>query len=118
MHSLSHYRFAFCYENFAGSEGYISEKVFDALAAGTVPLCHGDKQLKRLIPPECAVHRDDYSSERALLSDLLSWDEARWRSCRDAGQAFLRSDAIIPFTAEAYAQEMLRILVAAVAARS
>ena len=116
LHSLSHYRFAFCYENFAGSEGSISEKVFDALAAGTVPLCHGDRHLRRWIPASCAVFRDDYSSDRELLRDLLRWDEARWRACRDAGQAFLRSDGAAPFLANAYAEDVLRGLRGAVEA--
>jgi hypothetical protein len=113
LHTLCHYRYAFCYENYAGDEGYISEKIFDALAAGTVPLCLGDRSLRRWIPSDCAVFREDYSSDRALLEDLLSWDEDRWQACREAGQRFLHSDLITPFLAEAYASQVLQGLKAA-----
>jgi hypothetical protein len=108
--TLCNYRFTFCYENFVGNENYISEKVFDALAAGTVPLCLGDQKLKQWIPSDCAVFRDDYSSDQALLKDLLSWSEARWSAFRDAGQAFLYSDRIRPFLSDAYAEEVLSSL--------
>ncbi|MFM6172317.1 MAG: glycosyltransferase family 10 domain-containing protein [Sphaerospermopsis kisseleviana] len=112
--SLCNYKFAFCYENYAGSEGYISEKIFDALAAGTVPLCHGDTSLKRIIPSSCVIFRDDYSSDRAMLSDLLGWDESRWLSYYHAGQEYLHSDALKPFLPEAYATNVLRLLLSLV----
>jgi hypothetical protein len=111
LHTLCHYRFAFCYENFEGNEGYISEKIFDALAAGTVPLCLGDSHLKSWIPNDCAVFRSDYSSDQALLEDLLNWDEARWSACRQAGQSFLYSDRIQPFLPHAYAEKVLEGLI-------
>lgn len=113
--TLCHYRFAFCYENYSGDEGYISEKIFDALAAGTVPLCLGDRHLKDWIPSDCAVFRENYRSERAMLQDLLNWDEQRWQACREAGQQFLHSQRIAPFLADAYAEQVLQGLKAVVA---
>lgn len=107
LQTLCKYRFAFCYENYSGDEGYISEKIFDALAAGTVPLCLGDRNLKRWIPGECAVFRDDYSSDKALLGDLLNWDEARWKDCRQAGQDFLHSKLFRPYLPVIFAEKVL-----------
>jgi hypothetical protein len=109
--TLCHYRFAFCYENYEGHEGYISVKIFDALAAGTVPLCLGGRHLKRWIPSDCAVFRSDYPSDQALLEDLLSWDEARWLVCREAGQAFLHSERIKHFLPHTFAEEVLEGLI-------
>jgi hypothetical protein len=108
---LANYKFAFCYENYEGNEMYVSEKIFDALAAGTVPLCLGDRKLQRWIPRECAVFRSDYPSDKDLLDDLLSWDEARWTSYRQAGQKFLHSERMKPFLPDTYAKEVLEGLI-------
>jgi len=44
---LSQYRFAVCFENVAtrASEGYVTEKVTDAMASGCVPLYWGDHRI-------------------------------------------------------------------------
>jgi len=105
--TLCRYKFTFCYENFEGDEGYISEKIFDALAAGSVPLCLGDRNLKRWIPANCAVFRGDYPNDRAMLIDLLDWSEDRWMAYRNAGQEFLYSDKAKPFLPDAFADGIL-----------
>ena len=38
---LRHFRFSICPEN-TDAPGYVTEKVFDAIAAGTIPVYHGD----------------------------------------------------------------------------
>lgn len=109
--TLCHYRFTFCCENHEGYEGYFPEQILYALAAGTVLLCLGDRKLKRWIPSDCAVFRSDYPSVQALFEDLLSWDEARWWSCRQAGQAFLHSERIKRFLPHTFAEEVLEGLI-------
>lgn len=107
LSTLCNYKFAFCYENYSGDEGYISEKIFDSLAAGSIPLCLGDRKLKQWIPSDCAVFRDDYSSDLELLKDISRWSEDRWYSYRDAGQAFLHSERVTPFLPATFAQVVL-----------
>jgi hypothetical protein len=61
-----HYNYIFCCENYAGSEGYISEKIFDALAAGSLPLCLGESRLRQWFPLGCVVFNADYRSDHAM----------------------------------------------------
>ena len=38
LETLKHYRFSICYENMRDVHGYITEKIFDSFAAGTIPI--------------------------------------------------------------------------------
>jgi hypothetical protein len=45
LKTLSNYRFSFCYENLLNDYGYVTEKIFDSLFAGTIPIYMGYKNL-------------------------------------------------------------------------
>ena len=46
--TISRYKFNFCLENFYGFRGYITEKIFDAMLAGTVPVYYGDPEIRKI----------------------------------------------------------------------
>ena len=56
-------------------EGYVTEKPFDALIAGTVPVYLGDaSHLKRLLPhPKAAIFIADYKGNMQALADYLNY---------------------------------------------
>jgi hypothetical protein len=110
LDTLCHYKYTFCYENYSGNEGYISEKIFDALAAGSVPLCLGDRRLKQWFPAGSVVFREDFASDEAMIRDLLNWDESKWLSYYNAGQAFIRSDRFKRFLPDTFARRVIDVL--------
>jgi glycosyl transferase family 10 (putative fucosyltransferase) len=104
------YRFVMAYENFLGERGYISEKIFDAFQAGSVPVYLGEKRIAEFVPREAFVDARNFSTRRELLAYLQSCPEPEWREMRDAGQKFLRSAAFQSFTDETFAEQMTHVL--------
>jgi len=104
------YRFVMAYENFRGWRGYISEKIFDALQAGSVPVYLGEERIAEFVPREAFVDPRNFRTHRELLEYLQSCPEAEWREMRQAGQEFLGSPAFRSFTDEAFAERMTEVL--------
>jgi len=63
---LKNYRFTLCYENSSDQNGYITEKIFDCFAAGSVPIYWGAPNVQDYIPKECFIDRRAF----ATLNDL------------------------------------------------
>ena len=93
-----------------GELGYISEKLFDALMAGTVPVYLGEKNITKFVPSECFVNASQFGSHQDLLLYLRDCSEYEWRQMRDAGLDFLESKNMHPFTDEYYANQMVSVL--------
>ena len=110
-HELStEYRFVVTYENFRGSHGYISEKIFDALQAGSVPVYLGEARIAEFVPREAFIDARNFHSRRELLRYLQSCPEREWEAMREAGQKFLDSAAFRSFTDDAFAERMTDVL--------
>jgi hypothetical protein len=110
-HELSaEYRFVVAYENFRGRRGYISEKIFDALQAGSVPVYLGEERIAEFVPREAFVDARNFPTLRELLAYLQSCPEPEWGEMRQAGQEFLHSAAFRSFTDEAFAERMTDVL--------
>jgi len=110
-HELSaEYRFVMAYENFRGRRGYISEKIFDAMQAGSVPVYLGEERIADFVPREAFIDARNFRTRGELLSYLQSCPEPEWRQMREAGQNLLRSAAFQSFTDEAFAERMTDVL--------
>lgn len=77
---LGMYRFALAFENTIARD-YVSEKVFDALAADTLPIYYGTRDVYKLLPcTHCIIHVFDFTSPHELavyLHELLE-DHAKY----------------------------------------
>ncbi|OOG63060.1 hypothetical protein B0E45_29625 [Sinorhizobium sp. A49] len=97
---MSGYRFNLCYENARCSRGYITEKIFDALRAGCVPVYWGAPDIEERIPPEAFVDRRQFPSDTELLDFIRNINERQWQRYMDAGQHFLQSEAYKKYTSD------------------
>lgn len=88
-----HYRFGLCFENMRDEPGYITEKIFDCLRSGCVPVYYGAPEIAERVPAAAFINLRDYASIEATLGALPLISEVRWREMREAGQAFLHSSA-------------------------
>lgn len=87
---LSQYNFALCFENMA-MKSYITEKIFDCLYAGTIPLYLGATDIADLIPEDAYIDCRRFASWRELYDKVIAMTEAEIRAMREAGRAFIRS---------------------------
>lgn len=89
---LSRYYFSLCFENMA-MKGYVTEKIFDCLYAGTIPLYWGAKDISNLIPSDVYVDCRHFGSWEEMSEKIMSLPHNKLVSIRDAGREFIQSDA-------------------------
>jgi alpha(1,3/1,4) fucosyltransferase len=107
---LSRYRFTFCFENFASDVGYVSEKIFDALYSGSVPVYRGDKNIKKYVFPDSFIDASDFESYMELFQFLSSMGEKQWSAYREAALRYFESEEMKQFLPEAYGQYFVNAL--------
>lgn len=61
---------------------YITEKVWDALWEGSVPVYFGPKEIKDMVPPGSIIYWGDYETPEALADYLLSFDAEKLAEAR------------------------------------
>lgn len=89
---LQKYKFCLALENEAETQGWISEKLFDCLCTGTVPVYFGAKNITNEVPQTCFIDYREYSSFKKLEHYLRDMTEQTWLNYQRAGQEFIRSD--------------------------
>jgi hypothetical protein len=99
--TLSRYKFALCFENTA-LRGYVTEKIFDCIFAGTVPIYMGAPDIAEHVPAEAFIDLRRFASYADLKKYLVSLDDAEWERMREAGRDFVASDAFHPFSSQAF----------------
>jgi len=88
---LSNYRFTLTLENFV-YPGYVTEKIFDALASGSIPVYQGAPDIEAFIPREAFIDLRGFSSLASLEDFLDNLSEADRERILEAGQNFLASN--------------------------
>ena len=90
IETLSQYRFCLCFENMA-MKGYVTEKIFDCLYAGTIPLYLGAKDIESLIPRDAYVDCRQFGSWTEMRDTVMKMGVPEIQAMREAGRAFLES---------------------------
>ena len=94
--TLSAYTFCLCLENMR-MDGYVTEKIFDCLYAGTIPLYLGAEDITTYIPEEAFIDCRKFDRWDTLLDYVQSMSAASIGLMREAGRAFMESDKILPY---------------------
>ncbi len=89
---LKNYRFTLCYEDMGGVKGYITEKIFDAFATGSVPIYLGATNVTDYIPKECFIDRRDFASDDELYAFIESMDKPTYENYLAHIRTYLSSD--------------------------
>lgn len=100
--TLSRYDFILCFEN-TRLPGWLTEKFFENLRVGTIPIYWGATDIQSLVPPDCFIDMRQFAGYPELLSFLKSLDRKAIMRYREAGRAFLESPAFEPFSQETFA---------------
>ena len=69
LDTIGRYHFCCAFEN-ATTPDYVTEKVFDALLAGTVPIYRGTRDISAFVPPGSYIDAADFPSAGALADHL------------------------------------------------
>jgi hypothetical protein len=93
---LQNYEFCLCFENMS-MDGYITEKMFDCLYVGTIPLYVGPPDIFKYIPEDVFVDCRKYSSWKEMWEDVSSMSPEEIETMKFAGRNFLKSDEASKF---------------------
>lgn len=101
---LQRYKFCFCIENSSHTPGYITEKIFDCLRAGCIPIYQGSEPLDHYIPADCYVNPSHFASFDELIAFLRQFTEKDYAQFLQARDAFLISDQAFYFSCEYFCE--------------
>ncbi len=88
---LQNYDFCLCFENMK-MDGYITEKIFDCIYAGTIPLYLGAPDVLDYVPADVFVDCRAYPTWDAMWDAVAAMSEADIEAMRLAGKRFLQSE--------------------------
>ncbi|OGC94445.1 MAG: hypothetical protein A2W25_08730 [candidate division Zixibacteria bacterium RBG_16_53_22] len=106
---MAKFRFALCFENCA-FPGYVTEKIFDCLLAGCVPVYFGAPDITDFIPKECFIDFRDFRDFGELEKALREFPEHEWDAKRQAIREFLSSNMFRSHRQESFASELAQCL--------
>ncbi len=109
--TMSGYKFAICYENARDIPGYITEKIFDCFFAGCVPIYLGAPNITDYIPANTFIDKRNFKTYDDLYSYIKNMSETEYIDFLDAIKNFVLSEKIYPFSAECFAETLLREII-------
>lgn len=107
---LRKYKFSICYEN-ARFPGYITEKIFDALFAGCIPIYLGAPDVTDPIPADVFIDKRQFKNYADLYDYLHNMPEPEYLGYRQAIDQFLSGPGIRPFSAEQFADTVIQHII-------
>lgn len=95
---LRNYKFAIIFENSNNEPGGVTEKIFDAMASGCVPIYWGAPDVFKYIPENCFIDYTKFKSNLELIKYLSEVNEIEYKCYQDNIRNFLISPNYATFT--------------------
>lgn len=105
-----YYRFGLCYENTRDEPGYVTEKIFDCMRAGCVPIYWGAPNISDYVDAEAFIDRRKFQSNAELADFLLAMTERDFMRYRQAIREYLNSEQFTKFLPPAFAENIIQVL--------
>lgn len=100
---LENYKFSICYENVMGINGYITEKIFDSMMSGCIPIYLGAPNIDSYVPQECFIDRSRFKSANDLYTHLINLSENEYENYLEAIKNYLGGEEINKFSCSYFA---------------
>lgn len=104
---LQRYKFAISYENARDINGYITEKIFDCLFAGCVPVYLGAPDIADYIPEDAFIDRNKFGSYKDLYNYMKMMSDNIYMQYLDNIRYIINHDKLYPFSAEGFADNLI-----------
>jgi hypothetical protein len=100
-------RFSYCYENSRDLSNYITEKIFDSLVNGCVPIYWGADNVLDHIPSDCFIDRREFNDTTQVHQFLLSIGVTGFAQYQHNIRKFLQTDRARKFSSERFAMQVV-----------
>ena len=104
--AMSRYRFAICYENMI-LDGWITEKLFDCLYSGVVPIYLGAPDVGDAVDPNCYIDARRFANYGEMQRYLDGLTEVEYEGMRVAGRDYLASAQFREFSPDGFADRFI-----------
>jgi glycosyltransferase involved in cell wall biosynthesis len=104
--AMSRYRFAICYENMV-LDGWVTEKLFDCLYAGVVPIYLGAPDIDDAVDPDCYIDARRFANYDEMQRYLDSLTDSDYERYRVAGREYLSSAKFRQFSPDGFADRFI-----------
>lgn len=105
----SHYKFSFCLENERFVKSNITEKIFDAMIVGTVPVYEGMDDIEDFVPANCFIKYSRFSSIEDCVEYLKNMSEEEYLRYKENIKRYICSDETRKmFSAENMRDQIIR----------
>lgn len=108
---LEQYKFSLAYENVKDVSGYISEKIFDCLNSGTIPIYWGANDILEYIPKNCFIDRRDFSSLESLFDFMKNMPDDEYLEYQNNIEKYLLSEDVKKLSCEQYAKTIFDTII-------
>ena len=107
LNTLEDYKFCFCLENQSGTQGYITEKIFDSFFAGCIPVYEGPDNIEHYIPSDCFIYFRSFDNIRDCNLYLTSLSQKQIDQFHLNAIKFLQSSAGQTFSSDYFARNIV-----------
>jgi hypothetical protein len=87
--------------------GYITEKIFDCLAAGVIPVYWGAHNITDFVPANCFIDRRLFSSNEEVYQFLKAMTKDEYNGYLERIATYLKSDEAKLFSADSFLETSL-----------
>jgi hypothetical protein len=109
--TLKNYKFAFCYENMRNQVGYITERLFDAMFAGCVPIYWGADNIADYVPEECYIKRSEFATNEDMYRFIKQVDRKTYEEYQACARDYLSSSKYQEhFSPRCFSRDILKVL--------
>lgn len=100
----SNHKFALCFENMAGSKGYITEKIIDCFRYGVVPIYWGATNIDNYVPEGSYIDYREIGDPKELHRKISSMEKEEYMKMLREGERF--NSERVSFTSEKYCKKI------------
>lgn len=104
------YRFSLCYENVRDVPGYVTEKIFDSMRCGCVPIYWGANNITDYVDAEAFIDRRRFKSDIELDEYISNITEYEYSKYQNAIQKYLAGPRFEKFLPPAFAGIIIKTL--------
>ena len=90
--TIKKYKFCVCYENTKNMNGCVTEKIFECLSAGSVPIYLGAPNIETYVPKNCFIDRRDFNSNQEMYNYLKNMPEQAYNQILENIYNFLKTE--------------------------
>jgi hypothetical protein len=107
---MPNYLFSICYENVRDVPGYVTEKIFDSMRCGCVPIYWGANNICDYVDAEAFIDRRRFKSDVELDEYISNMTEHEYSKYQNAIQKYLAGPRFAKFLPSAFADTIISTL--------